>query len=163
MNLANIQVSMATAAADATAADAARRTLALVTAHEHENPVIAEAGIKARHVLCQIAARRLSSQARGDTAMADVHDATDLADDGLNLVREWEGRGIDGFRMLAADLFRFGARVYAYYQPQFLQEFITEQLNDSQQVLQPYVQSREMQDAAREIASLFPPFSSVQE
>ena len=87
--------------------------------------------------------------------MADVHDATDLADEGLGLVRAWERRGVDRFRNLAADLFRFGARVYAYYQPHFLLEFFNEQL-DPRQSTQSYVQSREMQDAAREIALVLP-------
>ena len=58
--------------------------------------------------------------------MANVHDATDLADEGLALVREWERRGVGRFRKLASDLFRFGARVYAHYQPHFLEEFLRE-------------------------------------
>ncbi len=124
-------------------------------AHEHEDAAAAEAGLKARHVLCRIAARRLSVQAESETVLEDVHDATDLADEGLGLVREWERRGVDRFRNLASDLFRFGARVYACYQPRFLHEFLSEQL-DPQQSAHSYVQSREMQDAAREIVSLLP-------
>ena len=87
--------------------------------------------------------------------MADVHDATDLADEGLDLVRKWERRGIDRFRNLASDLFRFGARVCAHYQPHFLNEFISEQL-DPEQSSHSYVQSREMQEGAREIVPLLP-------
>jgi tetratricopeptide (TPR) repeat protein len=152
MNLANIQASAGTIASD-TAREAAWRALALVKAHEHENAGAAEVGLKARHVLCHIVARRLSAQAGSETVMEDVHDATDLADEGLGLVREWERRGVDRFRDLASDLFRFGARVYAYYQPQFLDEFLSEQL-DPRLSAHSYVQSREMQDAAREIVSL---------
>lgn len=150
MNLANIQASEATILSDRAASDAARRALALVKIQEREDTAAAEAGLKARHVLCHIAARRLSVPAEKEMVMPDVHDATDLADEGLALVREWERRGVDRLRNLASDLFRFGARVYACYQPQFLDEFLSEQL-DSEQSAPSYVQSRAMQDAAREI------------
>ena len=134
MNLANIQASES----------AARRALELVKMQEHEDAAAAAVGLKARHVLCQIAAQRLSVMAQGDTVMANVHNATDLADEGLALIREWERRGVDRFRNLASDLFRFGARIYAEYQPQFLQEFLSEQPDPQRQ------------DAAREIAFLLP-------
>jgi len=153
MNLANLQASEATIVSDLAAREAARRALALVQAHEHQDAAAALTGLKSRHVLCQIVARRLSVQAESETVIEDVHDATDLADEGLGLVREWERRGIDHFRNLASDLFRFGARVYAYYQPHFLDEFISEQL-DPQQSAQAFVQSREMQDAARQVVLL---------
>jgi len=159
MNLANIQASEATVVSDLAAWGAARRALASVRAHEHEDAAAAEAGLKARHVLCHIAARRLSVQAERETVTADVHDATDLADEGLELVRLWERRGIDRFRNLASDLLRFGARVYACYQPHFLHEFLSEQL-DPQQSAHSYVQSREIQGAAREIVSLLPTSSA---
>jgi hypothetical protein len=151
INLANIHAAQDTIAADLAAQAAARHALALVKAQEHDNAAAAEAGIQARHVLCHIAAPRLSVKRESESVMANVHDATDLADDGLDLVREWEQRAVDSFRNLASDLFRFGARGYAHYQPQFLHEFLSEQL-DPRQSTHSYVQSREMQDAAREIA-----------
>ena len=159
MNLANIQTSEGAMVSDFTAREGARRALALVKAHEHEDAAAAEAGLKARHVLCHIAARRLSVQAKREALIEDVHDATDLADEGLSLVREWERRGVHCFRNLASDLFRFGARVYAYYQPHFLHEFFSEQL-DLLLSTHSFVQSREMQDAAREIGLLLPTRSS---
>jgi len=110
------------------AQDAARRALTLVEAREHDDAAAAEAGLNARHVLCQILGRRLSGQAQSKPVMAEVHDATDLADEGLDLVRAWQQRGVERFRNLATDLFRFGARVYAHYQPHFLHEFVSEQL-----------------------------------
>jgi hypothetical protein len=162
MNLANIQASEATIVSDLAAWEAALRALVLVKAREYEDAAAAEAGLKARHVLCHIAARRLSVQAESETVMANVHDATDLADEGLALVREWERRGVDRFRNLASDLFRFGALVYANYQPHFLHEFLSEEL-DPRQSAHSYVQSHEMQDAAREIMLLFPTSSSHHE
>ena len=159
MNLANIQASEATTTSDLAAQEAARRALTLIKAREHEDAAAAETGLKALHVLCRIAAGRLVAQADRDTVMADdVHEATDLAEDGLELVREWERRGVDRFRSVAADLLRFGARVYAHYQPHFLHEFINEQL-DPQQSSDAYVQSAEMQDVAHEVARLMPPTS----
>jgi hypothetical protein len=153
MNLANIHASEDTIVSDLAARQAALRALALVKAHEHENTASAEAGLKARHVLCQIAGRRLSDQAKSGTVLGDVSEATDLAEEGLTLVREWERRGVDCFRSLASDLFRFGARVYAHYQPHFLHEFLSEQLDPGQSA-NSYVHSREMQDAMRELALL---------
>ena len=47
-------------------------------------------------------------------------------DDALALVRRWEQRGITRFRTIAYDLFLFGARVYAGYQPEFLDEFVSD-------------------------------------
>ncbi|HLH43191.1 MAG TPA: hypothetical protein VKV74_09410 [Bryobacteraceae bacterium] len=151
MNLANLRASEDTPASDAAALEAARQALALAKTPEHENAAAAEVGLKARHVLCRIAARRLSEESK--TVSENVHDATDLADEGLSLVREWERRGVDRFRNLASDLLRFGARVYACYQPHFLQEFLSEQL-DPRESTHFYVQSREVQDAARDILLL---------
>jgi hypothetical protein len=159
MNRANIHASEDTVVSDRAALAAARQALALVKTYEHEDAAAAEAGLKARHVLCRIMARRLSIQV--ERVMENVHDATDLADEGLGLVREWERRGVDRFRELASDLFRFGARVYAYYQPHFLREFINEQL-DPQPTAHSYVYSREMRDAVREMRSLLPTSSSRQ-
>jgi tetratricopeptide (TPR) repeat protein len=162
MNLANIQASQSTTESDLAAREAARRALALAKTYEHQDAAAAEAGLKARHVLCQIAGRRLSIQAKSETVVADVSETTDFADEGLVLVREWERRGVNRFRNLAADLFRFGARVYAHYQPHFLEEFISEQL-DPQQSADSYVQSREMQDAAEEILSLLQRLHHIRE
>ena len=160
MNLANIHSSEDTVVSGAAALEAARQALALVNPREYlvnpreyEDAAAAEAGLKARHLLCRIAARRLSVRAESETVMTEVHDATDLAEEVLTLVREWERRGVDHFRDLASDLFRFAARVYAGYQPHFLQEFLSEQL-DPRQSAHHYVHSREMQDAAQEIVLL---------
>jgi hypothetical protein len=54
-----------------------------------------------------------------------------LVDDGLALAHAWERRGVHRFRTLALDLFQFGALVYSRYQPQFLAEFVCENLDPS--------------------------------
>jgi tetratricopeptide (TPR) repeat protein len=155
LNLANVLAPDTAADAHAAAHDAAKRALAYVGAHEDTIPPAAEAGLRARHVLCRLCAHRLS-QATGDEMPEDVHEATDAVDDGLALVRSWEQRGGTWFRPLAFDLFRFGARVYAHYQPQFLEEFIADNL-DPAQSSPGYVESPEMVVAAHEARQLVPP------
>jgi hypothetical protein len=74
-----------------------------------------------------VLARHLEATEEADAVTPeDVHEATDAVDDGLALARRWEQRGVDGFREIADDLFRFGALVYGRYQPQFLGEFIAD-------------------------------------
>jgi hypothetical protein len=52
--------------------------------------------------------------------------STDAAEEGLELAKAWEAKGVTWFRPLATDLFRTGAQLYAHFQPQFLGEFLTE-------------------------------------
>lgn len=152
MNLANVRASEATPASDIAAQDAAQRTLVLVASRELEEPALAEAGLRARYVLCQTIARRLSSRAPGDTTLPeDVHNATDLADEALNIVRHWEQLGVTGFRYLASDLFRFGAHVYGRYQPHFVSEFIRENM-DPQRSSRDYVESSDIRGVTAEFA-----------
>ncbi len=155
LNLANLKASEDEPDAHAAARDAAARALACVAEQEASQPPFAEAGLRARHVLCRLCAHRLS-QATGDHMPEDVHEATDAVDDGLALVRSWEQRGGPWFRGLAFDLFRFGARVYARYQPQFLEEFIDDNLNPELSSA-GYVESTEMVLAAQEARQLVPP------
>lgn len=107
------------------ALDAAGQALALVHAAEDHDVRAAEVGLLARHVRCRALARALEAGGeRIDDATSLVHIATDAADDGLALVRRWESRGETRFRRVADDLARFGAGVYARYQPHFLDEFL---------------------------------------
>lgn len=161
MNLANTQASEDTIESNLAAWETAQRVLALVKDREHEDAAAVDIGLKARHVLCQVVSRRLSVETQ-EEAKASSHEATDLADEGLGLVREWERRGVDSFRDLASDLLRFGARVYAHFQPQFLEEFLMEQL-DAEQSTESYIQSREIQRAAQEVVMLLPRSSSPEE
>jgi hypothetical protein len=154
MNFANARASEATAESQAFARDAALRAIALVADLEAHDVDAAEVGLKARHLLCQTIATRLSRPAATDETMPDdVHEATDLADEGLGLVRRWEQNGVVRFRAIAFDLFRFGARVYARYQPQFLNEFVLDNLDPGQSSAD-YVGSAEMRSAAQEALGL---------
>ncbi len=102
-------------------------SLSLVRETEREDRKAAEAGAKARHVLCCA----IAAQSRdGLTVPANLLAlATATVDDGLALARHWEQRGDVGFRGLAQDLFRFGCRVHQGGEPGFLVKFILESLD----------------------------------
>jgi tetratricopeptide (TPR) repeat protein len=113
--------------------DAAREAMILLAGAERNQAAAAEAGLKARHVLCR-AAVGLSGGSTGNGSDIGewIAEATDAVDDGLQLTREWELRGVTSFRTLAGELFRFGARAYQIYQPHFLAEYILENLDPEQ-------------------------------
>jgi hypothetical protein len=156
LNLATLYVNLQAAESQADARDAAARAMAYVAeAEQHDGPAAA-VGLQARHVLCRVCALTLSSdEGAAEEMPEDVHEATDAVDEGLALIRSWEQRGIEAFRALAVDLFRFGARVYARYQPQFLDEFVAENLDPSQSST-AFVDSPDMVMAANEARHLIP-------
>ena len=155
LNLANLHAMQNSDDAHAVARDAALHALESVSGVETADANAAAAGLQARHVLCRVCAHSLG-QAIDDIEMpADVHEATDAVDDGLELVRAWEQRGVPYFRPFALDLFRFGARVYARYQPQFLDEFIADNMDPAASSAE-YVESGEMVMAAHEARLLIP-------
>jgi len=130
MNLANARLAGAGSRSEQPAAEAARRAISLVTGLEDTDLPAAEVGMKARHVLCRTIALRLSQITNSDRAVSrDVHEATDAADEALALARHWETNGVDRFRRIARDFFLFGIRVYGKYQPQFLSEFVSENMD----------------------------------
>jgi hypothetical protein len=148
VNLARALMSESTPHAGVLARQAALRALGFVKDLEADDADAALVGLTGRHLLCQIiAARGLPSPASPGAAGDEVHEATDLADEGLDLIRRWEQRGTRRFRGIAADLFRFGAQVYALYQPHFLMEFVHEQI-DTVASTSDYVNSAEIRAVA---------------
>ncbi|MES2922186.1 MAG: hypothetical protein V4819_11605 [Verrucomicrobiota bacterium] len=84
-------------------------------------PIVTEAAIKARGILCHALALLLD-EPRGAGHVDDwIARATDAAEEALALVRSSGYRGI-----WVADLVRYGARIYRICQPQFLGEFLRE-------------------------------------
>jgi len=155
LNLANLRAMQESDDGHVAAREAAGHALEAVARREADDPNAAAAGLQARHVLCRVCAQGLSRAADNEAMPEDVHEATDAVDDGLELIRSWEQRGVPFFRPLAYDLFRFGARVYARYQPQFLDEFIADNMNAAASS-QDYVESPEMMMAAHEARLLIP-------
>lgn len=134
--------------------DAATTAIGQVADLESSELGAAEVGLTARHLLCQALARVLPNVSSDDPAALEVvHAATDAVDDGLELIRLWESRGVARFRPAASDLLRFGARVYRAFQPHFLAEFIDDQLDPSLSSAD-YVGSAEIQAAAADVRAL---------
>lgn len=110
----------------ASARYAAQRAVQCVLQSERNDPADAEIGLKARHVACRAMAA-LTEKMTDGVAKSDLFaEATDLVDDGMELVRHWHAKGVRNFGPIANDLFRFGARVYQVYQPHFVDEFVEE-------------------------------------
>jgi hypothetical protein len=130
------------------------RALALLGDDEQRDADAAAVGLKARHVRCVAIAVRISSSEITDEQRAPlVHEATDTAEEALAIVGHWEQRGVARFRGIAADLLRFGAQVYATFQPQFLREFVSEhtQPTDTSAAL---LESDEMREAIADVVEL---------
>lgn len=154
MNLAGLQASEDTDESAAAARVAAARVLGLVAGLETDDPAAAEVGLHARHALCRTYAGRLvATGGNADAMPEDAHEATDVVDEGLALVRQWEQRGVTRFRRVAADLFRFGARVYLRYQPQFLEEFMNENLDPARSSM-GFVEDPELQAVVQDVVEL---------
>lgn len=113
--------------------EAAKTALKFIIGAESVDTVSAEAGFKARHVLCQAIVLLAEEHSKNEPAAKEwVMEAMDAVDEGLKLAREWEMKNVVRFRPLAGELFCFGVRAYQMYQPQFLGEFILESLDPSQ-------------------------------
>jgi hypothetical protein len=78
----------------------------------------------------------------------DVHEATDLADEGLDLVRQWERKASPASERSPTTC-SASAPSYATYQPQFLNEFVREHLDPNRSSAE-YVGSPEMRAAVEE-------------
>lgn len=111
-------------------AEEVREALVLTHPFEKESLFATDVSIKSRHLLCRSLATLLdfrgASHADAGEWMTEI---TDAVDDGMALERHWELRGIQDFRPLATDLFRFGLRVFLIKQPHFISEFILECLD----------------------------------
>lgn len=107
----------------------ANEALALLAGLEEEQIVAAEVGLKARHALCRALALQLTETSASPASSQLVEEATDAVEDGLKLAHSWEAQGNKRLRGLSLELFRFGARIYQLHQPQFLAEFVLEQLD----------------------------------
>lgn len=127
LNLANALLLAPTPAALEHARSASRAALELVAHREAAAAEFADLGLKARRAWCAaIGGLLVTPGAHQDTL---AHEASDLVDDGLALARRWEAVGVPHFRPIAARLFRYGATLYRLHQPQFLAEFLEEQLS----------------------------------
>jgi hypothetical protein len=112
------------------AGEAAGSALSLLAEAESKDLAAAEAGLKARHILCQSLAARLDAPSGGVSTQMDlIGKLTDAAEDALTLAQKWEMAGEKCFRPLATQFFHLSALVYEKHQPHFLAEFLLEHLD----------------------------------
>lgn len=123
VNLAGARANLAHTLADSDPARAiheAELALRSVEPLERHQLVHAEMGLRLR---------RTSVMAIGPAGTMDAQSrATDLVEEGLALASYWESRGCSHLRPLALRLFRLGAQLYRMHQPQFLAEFVLDQI-----------------------------------
>lgn len=110
----------------------ARAALALVVPAERDDLADADLALKARRALCDALGQCL---VLADAAAQDAFaaEASDAVDEALALIRSWNARGEAEFAPLAVRFFRFGVELYRRHQPQFLVEFIDENLGAAPQ------------------------------
>ena len=110
---------------------AAALALEKVREMEVQSPFAAEIHLKAQMLLCRAAETSLARNPGPDESRELLGAATDAVETGLALARQWEERGETCLGALPTVLFRFGIDLYRRRQPQFLSEFIRENLQIS--------------------------------
>ena len=118
------------AAETETSLEALREALALAIPAEATDIRAARLSLRTRHALgVKLGGLAVSSRGEAGLSSARLAEAGDLADEGLAVAHAWgaRGRGFDGD---ALRLFELGAWVYRMHQPQFLGEFLLENLGD---------------------------------
>jgi tetratricopeptide (TPR) repeat protein len=111
----------------AEAAISAREAVELCRPCERAESIDADLALKSRRALCDALGQLLVARGADQDALA--HEASDVVDDALALIRHWAGKGESTFRPLALRFFRYGVQLYRFHQPHFLAEFIEENLS----------------------------------
>jgi tetratricopeptide (TPR) repeat protein len=125
-NLAHTQLATDPSAAK----EDAEMALHLVDSAESSVLAFADMSLRARRALAMAMGQVLAASRNEIELATDIASkASDVIDDGLALAREWERRGTSHLRPLALRLFRLGAHLYRVHQPQFVAEFVLENLD----------------------------------
>lgn len=112
------------------AREAALTAAEIVAPVENNSASAADVSLRIRHVHCRAVAQLLTDNSSGSPPRESLFDeVTDTVDDGMQLARTWEQRGLTAIRPLVAELFRFGALFYLSHQPHFLAEYLLENLD----------------------------------
>jgi tetratricopeptide (TPR) repeat protein len=129
VNLGNASLRLAGRTVAPEACADAEQALSLLKESESKEPWAAEAGLRARHILCQAMILSLEESPAGAPVEPElIGKLTDTLEGALSLAQCWEKAGFTGFRPLATHFFHWGAVAYEKYQPQFLGEFLLEHL-----------------------------------
>jgi len=129
VNLGNALLRPAGRALAEEACGAAEQALSLLAENEATELAAAEAGLKARHILCQAVTLFLDGGRHDASTELDlIGKMTDVVEGALSLVRCWEKAGVTCFRPMATQFFHLGALAYEKYQSHFLAEFLLDHL-----------------------------------
>jgi hypothetical protein len=109
------------------AREMAQRALALIPEAEWTDRSAAAAGLRARHLLCRVAA--VESVDGNSVADPLLLPTLEHVKKGLALATHWQKRGEEDLQPLAEDLFHFGCRIYQNGDPELLAKFILENLD----------------------------------
>jgi tetratricopeptide (TPR) repeat protein len=108
----------------------AEKALSLLADSEAMELAAAEAGLKARHIVCQALVASLAVPTGDASTAADlIGRMTDTSEEALRLAHAWEKAGETRFRPMAAQFFHLSALVYERHQPHFLAEFLLDHLD----------------------------------
>jgi len=127
INLGNASLRSAAGTLAAEAVGAAEEALSLLAESESKELAAAEAGLKARHILCQA----ITALPGGSTSSIEpdlINKMTDAVEGALRLAQSWEKAGVTCFRPLATQFFHLGALAYEKHQSHFLAEFLLDHL-----------------------------------
>jgi tetratricopeptide (TPR) repeat protein len=112
------------------ARDAARRAVDLLAPFQLNHVAFAELSLRARRALAMATGNLLAHAAATRQPVAELASETsDALDEAMQLARECEKRGAAQLRPLSLLLFRMGAQLYGTHQPQFLGEFLLENVD----------------------------------
>lgn len=149
LNLADTLTLFADPAACNEALAAARHALALTASGETTDAPLGELALMARRAAL-IALGRLLASAEPDTTAALVTETGELVDSGVALARRWHPPAASVPTSLAVRLFRFGAEFYRRHQPQFLAEFLLENLDAPRGAPAAWASSTDLHAIARD-------------
>lgn len=128
-NLGNVSLRQQDGPQPAQACEAVEKALALLAGSEATELPAAEAGLKARHILCQAVTMMLAAGlADPERTMDWIDKMTDTVEAGLNLELLWEKAGVTSLLPMAPPFYHLGALLYERHQPHFLVEFLMEHL-----------------------------------
>lgn len=109
------------------AVSAGLKALAYARANKETDLVCSEAFLTATCALCRLAVRSLADERPlGSEALAET---TDAIEDAMSLMAGQRFRARWRLAASIQQIFRFGCRIYEYYQPHFLAEFIQDYLD----------------------------------
>ncbi|MCH6256175.1 hypothetical protein MLD52_06420 [Puniceicoccaceae bacterium K14] len=111
----------------------AQKALDLSSSLLKQAPMAAENTLMANRSLAQCYTA-IMADVEGGYSEELYSKTTDIIDESMSLIREWEKKGAQFFRQAARQLFFLGTQLYQARQPHFLAEFINETINEDEAI-----------------------------